>query len=190
MWHHALVVDQRRYNEINARKLSLRILWFQVIHRNVGVPHITLYDGWISHFRLSTALNLLSFDINSRAILQKLSNSLINQIISFLFICDRTNQQSAQLANFRLYSSHSLQVVGPKYMENRKPFNLRYILIAYNFIQVIFSTWLFYEVSSSIFNLNNFIRSSIFIPYGMLEEIDFRERNIQRFRYLYSSVDS
>ena len=30
-------------------------------------------------------------------------------------------------------------------MENRKPFQLRGILIVYNFIQVLFSTWLFYE---------------------------------------------
>uniref|UniRef100_A0A1B0D2R8 Elongation of very long chain fatty acids protein n=1 Tax=Phlebotomus papatasi TaxID=29031 RepID=A0A1B0D2R8_PHLPP len=30
-------------------------------------------------------------------------------------------------------------------MENRKPFQLRSVLIVYNAIQVIFSTWLFYE---------------------------------------------
>lgn len=30
-------------------------------------------------------------------------------------------------------------------MENRKPFQLRGVLIIYNFIQVVFSTWLFYE---------------------------------------------
>lgn len=30
-------------------------------------------------------------------------------------------------------------------MENRKPFELRKVLIAYNFIQVLFSIWLFYE---------------------------------------------
>lgn len=32
-------------------------------------------------------------------------------------------------------------------MENRKPFHLQNTLIVYNFIQVIFSAWLFYEVS-------------------------------------------
>nr|CAD7395076.1 unnamed protein product [Timema cristinae] len=37
---------------------------------------------------------------------------------------------------------------GPKLMENRKPFELRNVLIAYNLFQVIFSTWLFYEVRS------------------------------------------
>lgn len=30
-------------------------------------------------------------------------------------------------------------------MENRKPFQLRNVLIVYNFLQVIFSLYLFYE---------------------------------------------
>lgn len=38
-----------------------------------------------------------------------------------------------------------VKVVGPKFMENRKPFQLKNTLIVYNFFQVIFSTWLFYE---------------------------------------------
>uniref|UniRef100_A0A0C9Q1Z9 Elongation of very long chain fatty acids protein n=2 Tax=Fopius arisanus TaxID=64838 RepID=A0A0C9Q1Z9_9HYME len=37
------------------------------------------------------------------------------------------------------------RVIGPRMMENRKPFNLRRILIVYNFIQTIFSSWIFYE---------------------------------------------
>ena len=41
------------------------------------------------------------------------------------------------------------QVLGPKLMENRKPFQLRGVLIIYNFIQVIFSFWLFYEACIS-----------------------------------------
>uniref|UniRef100_A0A0C9RVW1 Elongation of very long chain fatty acids protein n=1 Tax=Fopius arisanus TaxID=64838 RepID=A0A0C9RVW1_9HYME len=40
-----------------------------------------------------------------------------------------------------------VKVIGPKLMENRKPFQLKNVLIAYNLIQVIFSTWLFYEIS-------------------------------------------
>ncbi|XP_044742303.1 elongation of very long chain fatty acids protein AAEL008004-like isoform X2 [Chrysoperla carnea] len=35
--------------------------------------------------------------------------------------------------------------LGPKLMENRKPFQLKNTLIVYNLFQVIFSTWLFYE---------------------------------------------
>ena len=39
-----------------------------------------------------------------------------------------------------------VKVVGPKFMENRKPLQLKNVLIAYNLFQVIFSAWLFYEV--------------------------------------------
>ncbi|KAG7196479.1 hypothetical protein KM043_007920 [Ampulex compressa] len=38
-----------------------------------------------------------------------------------------------------------VKVLGPKLMENRKPFQLKNILIVYNFLQVLFSAWLFYE---------------------------------------------
>lgn len=42
-----------------------------------------------------------------------------------------------------------VKVLGPKLMENRKPFKLRKVLIYYNLFQVIFSCWLFYEASMS-----------------------------------------
>ncbi|XP_065331909.1 very long chain fatty acid elongase AAEL008004-like [Cloeon dipterum] len=42
-----------------------------------------------------------------------------------------------------------VKVLGPKLMENRKPFELRRVLIAYNAFQVVFSTWLFYELGMS-----------------------------------------
>ncbi|XP_033326289.1 very long chain fatty acid elongase AAEL008004 isoform X2 [Megalopta genalis] len=38
-----------------------------------------------------------------------------------------------------------VKVIGPKLMENRKPFQLKNTLIAYNMFQMIFSAWLFYE---------------------------------------------
>ncbi|KAG8252572.1 elongation of very long chain fatty acids protein-like [Homalodisca vitripennis] len=38
-----------------------------------------------------------------------------------------------------------VKVVGPKFMEKRKPYQLRKTLIVYNLIQVILSAWLFYE---------------------------------------------
>lgn len=37
------------------------------------------------------------------------------------------------------------KVLGPKLMENRKPFDLRGLLIAYNLVQTLFSSWIFYE---------------------------------------------
>lgn len=39
-----------------------------------------------------------------------------------------------------------VKVLGPKIMENRKPFQLKDTLVVYNLFQVIFSAWLFYEV--------------------------------------------
>jgi elongation of very long chain fatty acids protein 7 len=42
-----------------------------------------------------------------------------------------------------------VKILGPKLMENRKPFKLREVLIVYNFLQVIFSSWLFYEAAMS-----------------------------------------
>ncbi|XP_063706625.1 very long chain fatty acid elongase AAEL008004-like isoform X2 [Culicoides brevitarsis] len=38
-----------------------------------------------------------------------------------------------------------VKVLGPRLMENRKPFQLKNTLIVYNFLQVVFSSWLFYE---------------------------------------------
>nr|CAH7747774.1 unnamed protein product [Callosobruchus chinensis] len=44
-----------------------------------------------------------------------------------------------------LFYAYFSRVLGPKMMENRKPFNLRNVLIVYNFVQCIFSAWIFYE---------------------------------------------
>lgn len=46
---------------------------------------------------------------------------------------------------FCLTYVYVVKVAGPKFMENRKPFELRNVLIVYNFLQVVFSAWLFYE---------------------------------------------
>uniref|UniRef100_A0A1A9VVD8 Elongation of very long chain fatty acids protein n=1 Tax=Glossina austeni TaxID=7395 RepID=A0A1A9VVD8_GLOAU len=43
--------------------------------------------------------------------------------------------------------AYFVKVLGPKLMENRKPFQLRTVLVVYNFAQVLFSAWLFYEAS-------------------------------------------
>lgn len=39
-----------------------------------------------------------------------------------------------------------VKVIGPKFMENREPFNLRKLMIAYNFIMVYVSFVLFYKL--------------------------------------------
>ncbi|XP_050536828.1 elongation of very long chain fatty acids protein AAEL008004-like isoform X2 [Daktulosphaira vitifoliae] len=44
---------------------------------------------------------------------------------------------------------YTVKHLGPRLMANRKPMELRSLLILYNLFQVIFSTWLFYELSMS-----------------------------------------
>lgn len=47
-----------------------------------------------------------------------------------------------------LFYAYFAKVLGPRLMENRKPFQLKKILIVYNAIQTMFSAWIFYEVST------------------------------------------
>lgn len=47
-----------------------------------------------------------------------------------------------------LFYAYFVKVLGPKLMENRKPFDLRRVMLWYNLFQVIFSTWLFNEVDA------------------------------------------
>ncbi|XP_012288595.1 elongation of very long chain fatty acids protein AAEL008004 [Orussus abietinus] len=48
-----------------------------------------------------------------------------------------------------LFYAYFVKVLGPTLMENRKPFDLRRVMIFYNLFQVVFSTWLFYESLAS-----------------------------------------
>nr|KAF7433888.1 hypothetical protein H0235_002079 [Vespula pensylvanica] len=48
-----------------------------------------------------------------------------------------------------LFYAYFVKVLGPRLMENRKPFDLRNVMILYNLFQVIFSSWLFYECLAS-----------------------------------------
>jgi len=49
-----------------------------------------------------------------------------------------------------LFYVYFVKVLGPKLMENRKPFDLKRVMMCYNFFQIIFSSWLFYEVSHTM----------------------------------------
>lgn len=60
-----------------------------------------------------------------------------------MYLYLNTNEYNANMFNF--------QVLGPRFMENRKPFELKNVLIVYNFLQVLFSAWLFYEVRKFTF---------------------------------------
>lgn len=45
-----------------------------------------------------------------------------------------------------LLYAYFVRRLGPRMMENRKPYDLKGVLIVYNLVQVVFSSWLFYEV--------------------------------------------
>lgn len=42
---------------------------------------------------------------------------------------------------------------GPRYMKNRKPFELKNTLIAYNLVQVLVSVYLVYEVGTLCYSI-------------------------------------
>lgn len=42
-----------------------------------------------------------------------------------------------------------VKVLGPRLMDNRKPFEMKKVLVVYNLFQVVFSMWLFHEISMS-----------------------------------------
>lgn len=44
---------------------------------------------------------------------------------------------------------YSVKVLGPRFMENRSPLELRGLLMVYNVFQVLFNAWLFWEVGQS-----------------------------------------
>lgn len=52
-------------------------------------------------------------------------------------------------AAFCLIYVYLVKVLGPQLMKNRNPFQLRNVIVIYNFIQVLFSLWLFYEAGMS-----------------------------------------
>lgn len=46
-----------------------------------------------------------------------------------------------------IFYAYFSKVLAPKLMANRKAFDLRNLLVAYNLFQTVFSAWIFYEVS-------------------------------------------
>lgn len=57
-----------------------------------------------------------------------------------------------------LFYGYFSRVLGPKLMENRKPFQLRKVLIVYNLFQTLFSFWIFYEYMASGWGVNYSLR--------------------------------
>jgi len=50
-----------------------------------------------------------------------------------------------------LFYAITVKVWGPALMKDRPAFELRRTLIVYNFVQVLFSAWIFYLVSNILF---------------------------------------
>ncbi|XP_063226483.1 very long chain fatty acid elongase AAEL008004 [Bacillus rossius redtenbacheri] len=48
-----------------------------------------------------------------------------------------------------LFYAYFAKVLGPRLMENKKPFDLRNVLVVYNFLQMLFSAWIFNEYLQS-----------------------------------------
>lgn len=68
-------------------------------------------------------------------------------------------------------------------MAGRQPFNLRKILIGYNFFQTIFSAWIFYEVSEIRGKVRScLLRDRLLEIDGSLGEIRISSRQPQRKR--------
>lgn len=81
--------------------------------------------------------------------------SLIIYLIYFLYFLNidpRTNDWFLMKSPVPIFSIVGLYLYfvlswGPRYMRDRKPFKLEKTLIVYNFIQVLLSAWMVYEVS-------------------------------------------
>ncbi|CAG9819055.1 unnamed protein product [Phaedon cochleariae] len=61
-----------------------------------------------------------------------------------------------------------VKVIGPTLMENRKPFELKNVLIVYNLFQVLFSSWLFYEFFFVLRKKNDHISTLHVIHHGIM----------------------
>ncbi|ALC45264.1 CG31522 [Drosophila busckii] len=74
---------------------------------------------------------------------QKQQQQLRNQVNEIALV---PNIKSSTGIAFRSRFFGWAKVLGPRLMENRKPFHLQNFLVIYNASQVVFSAWLFYEM--------------------------------------------
>ncbi|CAH3106609.1 unnamed protein product [Pocillopora meandrina] len=72
--------------------------------------------------------------------------------------------------------------VGPKMMENRKAYELREILVVYNFALVLLSGWMMYEFIAAVMDIPNFNLLCDAVPYV---RDDARQNRLARVCYVY-----
>lgn len=84
-------------------------------------------------------------------VLSRLLSLLLKSDYFFVFFPDPRVNDWAMMSSpvptllICLFYAYFSTVIGPKLMENRKPFDLRNVLIYYNLAQTLFSAWIFYE---------------------------------------------
>lgn len=128
-----------------------------LLNRNVFINNVQIeMSTWVRHIGKKNVIKMVKNGwvcwLNSKRrkfgrIFQKPQKFNIFHLFQFNFLSSH------------MYSFYFFQVLGPRIMENRKPFQLQNTLIVYNFVQVIFSAWLFYEVSF-LFYISLFLNST------------------------------
>lgn len=99
-------------------------------------------------FFICLVRTVISSLLYSRCFIRTLSFIHEVLILAKLFNCSLSHFSWTFLLIIIINSHFStLQVLGPRIMENRKPFKMRSVIVVYNFIQVILSFYLFWEVS-------------------------------------------
>lgn len=108
--------------------------------------------------------------MNSTAIPSSGGFKAILEAVRDLYIDVRDNRSDPRVNDWFLMSgpmptvcicltyAFVVKIVGPKLMEDRKPFQLRKTLIVYNLFQVLFSSWLFYEAMDAAWYNNYSLR--------------------------------
>lgn len=61
-----------------------------------------------------------------------------NPILDSWFLFGTPFQMIGIVASYMVFVLY----LGPKFMENRKPFNLKYVIIFYNVLQVYYNFWM------------------------------------------------
>lgn len=87
------------------------------------------------------------------------------------------------ILGFYVYFVTSL---GPKLMENRKPFELKKTMITYNFFLVLFSVYMFYEASISSIPNGRILPESLCLSVVMFLDMTLRVtlQDLRNFRNL------
>lgn len=113
----------------------------------------TVVDGYNNIWELRGKPHVLKLNMSKREA-GRVKGTIKILKISKTFPTDRRVENwlfmSSPLSTLAICLSYVMivKVWGPAFMKNRPAFQFRRTLVIYNAIQVLFSTWLFYEVMS------------------------------------------